>query len=338
MDVGMNAAATVGDKGQVRKTVFLGGTWALSLACLVWVLHDIDFTSLIDNVEHMHWGWVAVAMISDILVYCYQGWRWSLVLRPLSKIPVWQTAKAIYVGLFANEVLPFRTGEVIRCYLLGRWTTLPFSVTLSSALIERIFDGVWLVSCLLVAMRLVHLPKYLLEGGTTLAIFVLAGAALLGAAMYWKEDAHAALSGNRFLRKVAVLIEDLHIIGHSRYLYISGMASLPYLLLQVIPIYALGQAYDIDLTLTDAFIVMVLLRFSSVVPQAPGNLGLFQAAAVLALKAIGVEESISKEFAIVLWAVITLPLLGGGFLALAVTGLRINELRHEAHSNLKPAR
>jgi glycosyltransferase 2 family protein len=332
----MNAAATLGEKRSLRKTLFLVGTWGLSFVCLAWVLHDIDFASLTDNVEHMHWGWVAIAMIADVLVYCFQGWRWSLVLKPLGRIPVWQAIRAIYVGLFANEVLPFRTGEIIRCYLLGRWTELPFSVTLSSALIERIFDGVWLVSCLLVAVRLVPLPRYLMEGGTTLAIFVLCGAALLGAAMFWKESTHAALSGSRIGRKVAVLIEDLHIIGHSRYLYLSALASLPYLLLQVIPIWALAQAYDIDLTLTDAFIVMVLLRFSAVVPQAPGNLGLFQAAAVIALKAIGVEESISKEFAVVLWAVITLPLLGVGFLALAVTGLRINELHHEAHSSLKP--
>jgi len=279
----MNAAITVAEKRPLRKTLFLVATWGLSLVCLAWVLHDIDFSSLSDNVQNMHWGWVAVAMIADILVYCFQGWRWSMLLTPLAKVPVFQSVRAIYVGLFANEVLPFRTGEIIRCYLQSRWSELPFSVTLSSALIERIFDGVWLVTCLIVAVRLVPLPRYLIEGGTTLAVFVLIAAALLGAAMFWKESTHAALSGNRFLRKIAILIEDLHIIGHSKYLYLSAIASVPYLLLQVVPIWALAQAYDIDLTLTDAFIVMVLLRFSAVVPQAPGNLGLFQAAAVLAL-------------------------------------------------------
>ena len=65
----MNAAATLGDKRSVRKTLFFVGTWGLSFVCLAWVLHDIDFTSLLDNVEHMHWGWVAVAMIADVLVY-----------------------------------------------------------------------------------------------------------------------------------------------------------------------------------------------------------------------------------------------------------------------------
>lgn len=332
----MNVATTAGEKRSHRKTLFLVASYGLSLACLVWVLKDMDFASLADNIEHMHWGWVAVAMVTDVLVYCFQGWRWSMLLTPLAKVPIFQSIRAIYVGLFANEVLPLRTGEVIRCYLQSRWSALPFSVTLSSALIERIFDGLWLVLCLVAAVHLVPLPHRLVNGGTTLAVVVLVGAALLGAAMFWKEGTHAALSGHRYLRHIAVLIEDLHIIGHSRYLYLSAVASLPYLLLQVAPIWALARAYDIDLTLSDAFVVMVILRFSAVVPQAPGNLGLFQAAAVLALKAVGIEQSVSKEFSLVLWAVITLPLLLVGFLALAVTGSRINELHHEAHSNLKP--
>lgn len=148
--------------------------------------------------------------------------------------------------------------------------------------------------------------------------------------MFFKTQTHAAFSGNKYLEKVAILLEDLYIMGHSRYLYFSAIASLPYLLLQVLPIYFLAQAYGIDLAVGQAFVVMVILRLVAVVPQAPGNLGTFQAAAVVALMTFGIDDGVAKRFSFVMWAIITLPLLVVGFIALAITGIGLSELTQKA--------
>jgi uncharacterized membrane protein YbhN (UPF0104 family) len=334
----MNAAAVAREKRSTRKTLFFIATYAISFGCLFWVLTHTDYEQMAHDVARMHWGWVSVAMITDILVYVFQGWRWMLLLSPLAPVPFWRSVRAIYVGLFANEILPFRTGEVIRCYLQARWNALPFSVTLSSALIERIFDGVWLVICLAVALRIAKVPGAYVNVGTTLTVVVLAGAVLVGAAMFWKESTFAALSRNRYLRHVAVLLEDLHIIGHSRFLYFSAIASAPYLLLQVLPIWAMGKAYGgIELSLGQAFVVMVIARIASIIPQAPGNLGIFNAAAITALALFGVDKVTASNFSLVLWAVITLPLLVVGTIAVAITGTRIGELQQQARTSMRPA-
>ena len=68
-------------------------------------------------------------------------------------------------------------------------------------------------------------------------------------------------------------MDDLGLIGHSRYLAVAFVQSLPYLLLQVIPIWATFRAYGFDLSIGVAFALMVMLRLGSAVPQAPGNLG-----------------------------------------------------------------
>jgi uncharacterized membrane protein YbhN (UPF0104 family) len=332
----MNAAAVAGEKRSIKKTLFFIATYAISFACLAWVLAHTDYEQMSHDVARMHWGWVTLAMVTDILVYFFHGWRWTLLLRPLAPVPFMRSVRAIYVGLFANEILPFRTGEVIRCYLQARWNALPFSVSLSSALIERIFDGVWLVICLALALRMANVPGAYVNLGTTLAVFVLAGAVLVGAAMFWKESTFAALTRNRYLRHLAVLLEDLHIIGHSKYLYFSAIASAPYLLLQVLPIWAMGKAYGgIDLTLGQAFVVMVVVRIASVVPQAPGNLGVFNVAAVAALALFGVDKGTASNFSVVLWAVITLPLLVVGTIAVAITGTRIGELQQQARTGMQ---
>ena len=310
--------------------ILLAAAMVLSIASLVWVLHDFQPEKLWGEVRAMNWGWVGAAVIFDILVYFLQGWRWSLLLRPVANIPYMRSIRAIYVGLFANEVLPLRTGEVIRCYLQGRWSALPFTVTLSSAIIERIFDGFWLLVCLAVTTYYVTLPELYFTMGQILAVVVVLGGALLAGAMFAPHVTRATLQNQRFLSKLNVLLEDLHLIGHSRYLFISAAASLPYLLLQVLPIYALANGYGIPLSIGQGFALMVVLRLISVVPQAPGNLGTFQAGAVFGLMLFGVDESLAKRFSFVMWAIITMPLLIAGFVALAITGLKLSEIRRQA--------
>ena len=135
--------------------------------------------------------------------------------------------------------------------------------------------------------------------------------------------------GNASLR---VLIDDLSLIGHSRYLYIAFFQSLPYLLLQVIPIYAAFKGYGFDdLTLKDAFALMVILRVGTMIPAAPGNLGVFQVMTFESLiKIFNVVPREAHRFSLVLWGIVTLPLLIAGLVALGITGAKIGELRRAA--------
>src|SRR5579884_3629205 len=84
------------------------------------------------------------------------------------------------------------------------------------------------------------------------------------------------------------------------------------------------------LPLKIAFIMMVFLRLGSAVPQAPGNIGLFHFAAARTLLLFAVPRGIANGFAVVLRAVVTLPLLIVGFIALAITGVNMDELHRQA--------
>jgi hypothetical protein len=332
----------LGDKNfsGVRSRVLLILTYLASLGCLVWTFRDAELGQLRDEIAKMDWWWLGLAVAADISVYCWQALRWRQVLRPVERVSFRQAVSAIYVGLFANEVLPFRAGEVLRCYLISRWTKLPFSVAVSSALIERIFDGIWLCLCLILTVRLVRVPhhmRWLVDSGYVLGIMVLSGAALLALAVFLRQKTRGLLSGDGWQRHLRVLIDDLNLIGHSRYLYFAFLQSLPYLLLQVIPIYAALQAYpSLDLSLGAAFALMVILRFGSVVPQAPGNLGLYQfLTKEVLVRMFHQEADVAARFSLVLWGTVTIPLLVAGLLALMVTGSKLFELKRAAehHAN-----
>lgn len=302
----------------------------ISLICMIWVLNGAGLGHIWSEVQHMTWAWVAVAVISNLLVFLLQGWRWKLILTPLGRISFAATVESIYVGLFANEVLPLRAGELIRCFLLAKSAKVPISVTLASALIERIFDGVWLMLCFFYCLHMGRLPGVLLKGGYILGILIVVCSAILAYAMYAKQQSSKSFFGMGWPRWFNTLIEDLHLIGHSRYLYFAFLVSGLFMLSQIVPIYALIRANHLHMPWTASFMMMVLLRLSSIVPQAPGNLGSFQWVAARTLIMFGLPPGHAKRFSLILWAAVTIPIIIIGFIALAVEGITMSHLHREA--------
>jgi hypothetical protein len=310
-----------------------------SLGCLVWTLRDAHLSDFRDDLATIDYSWVAVAVAADVLVYLGYSLRWSVLLRPVVRTGFWRSARAIYMGLFANEVLPFRAGEVLRCYLLTRWTKLPFEVSLSSALIERILDGIWLCLCLLLTLRFVEFPPQfhrLVDGAWILGLIVLAGALLLAIASLVRsagkrEEVQEPPPQKGWRRHLALLLDGVGSIGYSRYLLLALLVSLPCLLLQAVPIWASFRGYGFDLSLTDAFALMVILRLISALPQAPGNIGLFQLLTKeVLIRIFNVVPDQAARFSVLLWGIVTLPLLIGGFIALWIEEADVLELKRQA--------
>jgi uncharacterized membrane protein YbhN (UPF0104 family) len=80
-------------------------------------------------------------------------------------------------------------------------------------------------------------------------------------------------------------------------------------------------------------VVLVIWRLGTAIPQAPGNVGASQALMVLALGLFGLDKTTATGLSVVTWGVITLPLLLGGFIALALTGSKLGELRDHAKAH-----
>src|ERR1035438_8571916 len=233
--------------------------YSLSAGCLIWVLHGYPLNELGPTLRALDYRWVGLAVAVDLAVCVVHGWRWTTLLAPVARVSFWRTVQAIYIGLFANEVLPLRSGELIRCYLLAHWNDLRVSLTFASAGVER-----------------------------------------------------------------------QHLMGNPRTLGLTAAISLLYLALQILSVFALMRAYGLDLSFWVAGGVLTLVRLSTVVPNAPGNLGLINLACVMALGLFEVEQNDAKTFSIILFVALTLPLLIGGAVATALTGLNIGELHDRA--------
>src|SRR5260370_14396884 len=168
--------------------------WVVSIGCLFWIYRDFDWETELPRLQKIHWTWIMLGVGCDILVYFCQAWRWNLLLRPVANAKLGRSVRAIYIGLFANEILPLRSGEAIRCYLQSLWTDISFPVALSSAIIERLIDGVLLIVGFFLTTFIVELPDEIEFGAGVLAVLGAILRALLIYAVQPKDEVHHSLA------------------------------------------------------------------------------------------------------------------------------------------------
>src|SRR5713226_7327694 len=166
-----------------RRGILKVFAYLLAAAGLFWVLRLIEWKEFLNDLVFLDWRWVVPAVAFDILSYAVQAVRWNYVLKPLGAPSVLRSTQAIYVGLFTNEILPLRSGELVRAYMASRWTGLRFSVVFSSVAVERLLDASWLVTGFGIAALLVPLPPWVKNGIQVLGLVVLIGLAIVVAAL-----------------------------------------------------------------------------------------------------------------------------------------------------------
>jgi uncharacterized protein (TIRG00374 family) len=306
--------------------------YSTSAACLIWVLHGYPIAELRDAIQELDWKWIGFAVGSDLVVYIVHGWRWNTLLTPIARLGFWRTVQAIYIGLFANEVLPLRVGELIRCYLLTHWNDLRLSLGFASAAVERVIDGFWLLIAFVITATLVKgIPEDLTILVQALGVLLVMGTiAAVWVVGHKREAQSITQSESRYSATFRHIIEGLQLMGNRRTLLLTVLISLLYLGIQMFSVYALMKAFRLDFSFWVAAGVLTIIRFATVIPNAPGNLGVINFATVMALRLFDVRITDAKTFSIILFGSLTLPLLIGGAIATALTGVNIGELRERA--------
>lgn len=277
----------------------------IAAAALTAALRDLNWATFRVQLNQLDWRWLVVAVVFDVASYAAQGVRWRCLLKQAS---LWQTTRAIYAGLFLNEIVPLRPGEAVRAWLAARDLRVGLLTVAPTMLTERLMDGVWLAIALLATLALAPLPVSLVRTAW-MVIFAM-----------------------------SVLLVTALLVGRERYPFLakirSGLSNRPALLAsgvflaaQGLAFWAVTRASHLSLGLAAAFVVMIVVRVGTMLPGAPANLGTHQFSTVLGLSLYGVPHNTAAGFSLVVFVVLTAPLLAIGFAACLNAGLDWETLR-----------
>jgi hypothetical protein len=336
----LNKSAPSRAKKNVRQAI----GYLLALACLSWVFYDINFQSLWQSMPGINWWLVALAVIFDILSYVVQGLRWQQLLHTAGTITTLRTTQAVYAGLFVNEILPMRIGELVRTYLVSRWLSVKFIAIIPSVAIERFFDALWLAAGIIITALFVQLPKDFRDAVNTLGIaLVILVALFLYLLVFRRKNRSAAeekiIAGWHPLRKLryylSTIANDIRDIGASRLFYFSLIGSGVMLIFQIIAFWLVMEAYGLNLSVWAGSAVLLLLHLGTVIPNAPSNIGTYQFFCVVGLTYFGIDKTIATGFSVVVFIILTIPLWAIGLFAIGRSGMTVKEIRQEINGIMK---
>jgi len=319
-----------------RKAIQVGVAYLIAAAGLAWVFHDADWTTLARSIVHLNWWWVTLGVFSDILSYASQGYRWHLLLKPLGEIGTLRATQAVYSGLFVNEILPMRIGEIARAYLVSLWMKKDIVAVIPSMALERLFEGIWLAAGMGVIAIFVPLPRNLLRAGDIfgLAVLVVTGAVLYLTLRKKREGAAEKAKKTfrwkplqRLLSVPGRLEGGLRTIGISRYSVTAFFVSLLLYVFQALAFWFIMKAYGLHLSIWVGAAVFLIVHFGTALPNTPANIGTYQLFCVLGLTLFRVEKTAAAGFSIVVFVLLTIPLWVIGFFALGQSGLTLSAIK-----------
>lgn len=305
--------------------------YVLAIAGLVWVIHDIDLSQALEQVAAVQWWWLLPAVAFDICGYCMQGQRWIRLLRPVGDVSPWRATRAIYAGLFANEIMPLRVGELLRMHLVaGRLRTSLLSV-LPSVAFERLLDTLVLAAAIGPVVLFVPLSRRIelvADSFGMVAIAVTAvGVVLLTISPRWVSRPEAtAIKSGRLFSLFSKLVAGMQEIGRTGQLSTAILFSVLILFFQSLGFWLVMIAFGIKLSPLAGVVVALVVRLGTAIPNAPANIGSYQFFCVLGLKLFSVEKTQAAGFSVFVFAVLTAPILLIGAYVILKDGLSLGSL------------
>jgi uncharacterized membrane protein YbhN (UPF0104 family) len=306
---------------------FVAGS-LIGALCLVWLFHGVALAPFLQSVNRLRWPWIWAAIGVQLVSYACQGYRWKLLLRPIGDVP-WRTStRAIFAGLFTNEIMPARPGEVLRAYLIARGLHVRPAAALPSIVVERVFDGFWLGLALGITIMLIPLPRELLRVGDALGALVLAAIGVFVVLAFRKPgggpaDTDAPLEPGLRSRTRMVVTRVADGLRDSVLSQDGGVAfgfSGLFLFFQVLAFWLVMQGDGVPLGFLPGLATVVVIQLGTAVPGAPGNVGTYQLACVAGLVLFGIDKTTATMFSMIVFVLLSVPLWIVGALAIAGSG------------------
>lgn len=309
----------------------------MSLACLYLATRGTDWAQVAAVLRSADPFWVAALVLISLYSFYVRAQRWRILLRPIGAVSLYDAFSATMIGFGATSVLPLRLGEIVRPAILGRRIGCGLTPALSSVVVERLFDTLFVIT-MLVLLTFVQpgVPESLQRGAMLLGVVAAGGMTALLLMQWYRASADRMIDavlnalpaavGGRLRPIVDGLLAGMGALADGR----TVALVLAYSVLQWTIITATWGAAILALhvpvpLLAGSLTAVVIVAAAVFLPQGPGFVGTWQWGCVLALHTLlGAPQESAVGYSILTWIVqmVVNVGVGGFFLAREDVSLR----------------
>jgi glycosyltransferase 2 family protein len=273
-----------------------------------------------------------LGLLVGVALVCAEVWirayRWQLLLNGIRPVRYLLALAYLYIGYFANSVLPARLGDVARAYVGGSVLGTGRLPTLGTIVIERVTDAT-LTLLIVIFLGLLRPAASQLSGNALLLGGLAVGglAVLLVGVVLVRRGAFARFrlvqlgldllariaAGGAALRSPvkAVTFVGLTLVGFST---------------AILAYSSIAAAVGLHLSLIEAAIVMAALALSTAIPAAPASVGTYEFIGLSVLVQLGAPPDAALASVLLIHVFVTVPSALAGLIATWILHVRVSSL------------
>ena len=304
-------------------------SWAgllVSAAFAYLAVRHVQFGDVWQGLRTSNYWWLVPAFALLVATVLFKAARWRYLFDRETRPGMKAAVIALLVGTFFNSVLPARAGEAARVVAIRQRAGTSAAEAGATIVVERAYDVLALLVLLFVAVPwLPHVTW--IHGAAVLAIVVATGllTAIVVFAAYGVRPIHFVLRplarlpfltservehvGENLSRGLAALRQPKLMIGALVWTMLAWLAlstSTWFVML----------GFHLDLPIAAALLVVIATNLAQILPSSPSAIGVFEAAALVALGAYGVPDSTALSCALVIHMLSFLPFIVVGLFLL----------------------
>ena len=301
---------------------------AVSAVFVVLFLRDTDFGAVAQAFREADVALIMLGLAAYLAGVWFRAVRWHYLFAPVQPIPARRLFPVVAIGYATNNILPARTGEVIRAHIFGQRFGVSQVAGLGSIAMERLFDGLMLTLflCVGVAASLIGVFGMDYAGDiltTTMALLVVGVSIAFFLSYRIARDPHrTAQTVRRWLKCLPGLRSrdhqwvDTFISGlgamHQRRLVISAVwTSAIAWGFEALMYWLVGEGFGLDLPFPVYLLVAAAANVIITAPSTSGGIGPFEWAAksvvLVFLIGDGAEE-VAIAYAAALHGLVLVPI------------------------------
>ena len=332
----------------MKRWQFLLGV-AISVVCIAFALHQVkDWAQFGKSFRDADYLYIVPTIAAYFLILFIRAIRWRYILNQCGRVGLRNTWNAILVCYMGNNVFPFRAGEFMRVFLIGKTEpSVSYSTALATVVVERLFDFLVVLIALALVLLFIHFPA----GSEGLAALVrkFGAMTLLGALilfgflflLHLRTEFVLRVSRRilkplpeRFSAKIIAALErfasGLSIMSRPRaMLAVFGLSAAAWIV-NLSPVYLSGLAFGVHIDLVTTAFVTVVGAAAAAIPAAPGFFGTFHYFNQQALYfALHLDPGIALSIAVVIHATYYFPITIAGALVAWRQGYSLTKMREE---------
>ncbi len=296
--------------------------WLIASFLLYLCFRDIEWERAWFELKQARPAWLMMAIIFNLSIFVFWACQWIVFLPRNYKVHFSRMIQVNALMSMATNSVPFLGGHALGVILLSKREKVGSAVALSILALDQLAEGLAKISVLLLIALFTPIPLWLKQG----IIVLVSGVVLLLCILLVMAHRHSTLASHSpeephgRLESIKQFIirwaHHLEAMRDAKKFFTGYVLALAMKAGEGLAIWAVQKSLGLDLPAGHVLLVLATVNLATMIPMAPGNLGVYEAAVFFVYQFLGVSAEVALGLALFQHLLFLLPMAGTGYILL----------------------